>query len=82
MKSRKAVLAAVITAITVAGSGSAAAVLPLGSIGLLAPQLGLAASLPVLVPAALLVGGVIIGGAALANKASKKGKGKKKRKGR
>ena len=62
-----ALLAAVVAA---AGSGSAAAALPLGSIGLLAPQIGLAASIPALVPF-LLGGAVIIGGAALTSKALK-----------
>ena len=63
------VLAAVITAV---GSGSAAAGIPLGAIGVLAPQLGLAASVPVLVP----VGVAVILGGVLVSKASKSRKQK------
>ena len=64
--------------ITAAGSGSVAAALPFGSIGLLAPQLGLAASVPVLAVAAAAV--IIVGGGVvLASKASESRKQKGRR---
>ena len=72
--------AATLTAIaTATGSSGAAAALPaLGSIGLLAPQFGIAAAIPVL-PVAIGIG-VAAGGVAILAARGKNRKGKKRRK--